>query len=381
MDEGRIYLDSAATVPLTQHALEVLVSCERDAWGNASQVYSSGRKARAVLDRARQEIAAALRVLPEEICFTSGGSESDNLALKGAMLPFLSQGAHLITTQVEHPAVMNTASWLERMGCRVTRLPVDRHGAVDPEDVKRAVCPDTRLISVMTANNELGTLEPLEAIGQIALELGIPLHTDAVQAAALLGPDVIVPGVSMMSLSAHKFGGPKGAGVLYVRKGTKLQPLIHGGEQERGLRASTENVPACAAMSAAFTDAVASRAGTWERLSCLRATLAAAISAGIPDAVLNGDPVRRLPGHAHFSFPGVQDEALIPLLDLKGVEASAGSACTAGTIRESHVLRAIGLPAELARGSLRLTPLASQTEQDMLRAADIIVRTVRSLRQ
>ena len=380
MEQKRVYLDCAATMPMTEAAISAYAECARSGWGNASGLYQTGRQAKARLEKARREMAGCMGVLPEEIYFTSGGSESDNWAVKGVMARYRPGEAHLVTTAVEHPALLNACAFLERQGYDVTYVLPDRFGRVAPEDVIAALRPQTRLISVMAANNEVGTLEPVAEIASAARARGILMHTDAVQAISLFPALAKETGADLLSLSAHKFGGPKGCGALYVRKGVRPEPLIHGGEQERGFRASTENVPACAAMAAAFIEAAQNAERNAALLARLRQVLLDAVLQEVPDAVLNGDPVRHLPGHLHFSVPGVQDEALIPLLDLNGVEASAGSACTAGSYVESHVLRAMGLDGGLLRSSLRLTFSPELSEEDALYAARVIGRTVARLR-
>lgn len=380
MEQKRIYLDSAATTPLSRAAMDAMAACGREAWGNPSSLYGTGRQARARLEKARRDIADTLGVQAEEIYFTSGGSESDNWALKGVIGRWPADRARLVTTQVEHPALLNTALYLRDQGYPVTFLPVDVNAAVSVSDARAALEEETRLVSVMAANNEVGTLEPVAELAALAHEHGALFHTDAVQAIGLYPGLIPDTGADLLSLSAHKFGGPKGTGVLYIRRGTPIGPLIHGGEQERGLRASTENVPACCGMAAALKETAAAAPERREKLALLRDIMVGAILSALPDAVLNGDPVHHLPGHMHWTIPGVKDEALIPLLDLNGVEASAGSACTAGSFVESHVLKAMGLSGPALRASLRLTPSWDQTPEDMLRAAEIIVRTVRKLR-
>ena len=381
MESRRVYLDHAATTPLSAAALTAMTDCYREGWGNASSLYQTGRRAKAFLEKARREIAACMGVLPEEIYFTSGGSESDNWAVKGIMTSFQPGQTHLITSSIEHPALLNACVFLEKQGYEITWVSPDARGRIDPEDVRKAIRADTKLISVMAANNEVGTVEPIREIAALAHELGVPVHTDAVQMIGLFPRLAEDSGADMLSLSAHKFGGPKGIGLLYIRKGTKIEPLIHGGEQERGFRASTENVPSAAGMAAAFTDAARDAESHINRLTELRALLLDAIRREIPDVIVNGDPEHHLPGHLHLTIPGVRDEALIPLLDLNGVEASAGSACTAGSFVESHVLRAMGVPGDLLRSSLRLTLSPAQTEEELLYTAQVIGRTVQRLRK
>ena len=381
MEGKRVYLDHAATTPLSEAALSAMTECFREGWGNASSLYQTGRRAKARLEQARRDIARCMGVSPEEIYFTSGGSESDNWAVKGVMTRFRPGQAHLITTAIEHPALLNACAFLEKQGYEMTWVSPDARGRIDPEDVRKAVRADTKLISVMAANNEVGTVEPIREIAALAHELGVPVHTDAVQMIGLFPRLAEDSGADMLSLSAHKFGGPKGIGLLYIRKGTKIEPLIHGGEQERGFRASTENVPSAVGMAAALIEAARDAESHINRLTKLRALLLDAIRREIPDVIVNGDPEHHLPGHLHLTIPGVRDEALIPLLDLKGVEASAGSACTAGSFVESHVLRAMGVPGDLLRSSLRLTLSPAQTEEELLYAAQVIAQTVQKLRK
>lgn len=381
MEGKRVYLDHAATTPLSEAALSAMTECFREGWGNASSLYQTGRRAKARLEQARRDIARCMGVSPEEIYFTSGGSESDNWAVKGVMTRFRPGRAHLITTAIEHPALLNACAFLEKQGYEITWVSPDARGWIDPEDVRKAVRADTKLISVMAANNEVGTVEPIREIAAMAHELRVPVHTDAVQMIGLFPRLAEDSGADILSLSAHKFGGPKGIGLLYIRKGTKIEPLIHGGEQERGFRASTENVPSAAGMAAAFTDAARDAESHINRLTELRSLLLDSLRREIPDVIVNGDPEHHLPGHLHLTIPGVRDEALIPLLDLNGVEASAGSACTAGSFVESHVLRAMGVPRDLLRSSLRLTLSPAQTEEEILYAAQVIARTVQRLRK
>ena len=380
MEVKRVYLDHAATTPISEAALSAMTECWREGWGNASSLYQTGRRAKARLEQARRDIARCMGVLPEEIYFTSGGSESDNWAVKGVMTRFRPGQAHLITTAVEHPALLNACAFLERQGYDITWVFPDQSGRIDPEDIRKAVRAETKLVSVMAANNEVGTVEPVREITAVAHAQGVPVHTDAVQMIGLFPRLAAETGADMLSLSAHKFGGPKGIGLLFIRKGTKIEPLIHGGEQERGFRASTENVAAATGMATALTEAARNAEGHIARLTGLRALLLDALRQEIPDLIVNGDPEHHLPGHLHLTIPGVRDEALIPLLDLNGVEASAGSACTAGSFVESHVLKAMGVPADLLRSSLRLTLSPAQTEDEILYAARVIGRTVQRLR-
>ena len=375
----RIYLDHAATTPLCSEAREAMIRCLTDVPGNASGIYASAREAKRHLEAARAQAASILHAYPDELYFTSGGSESDNWALKGVAFR-AGAGSRIVTTMIEHPAVLNTCRYLEKLGHPVTYLRPDARGRIDPFDVRRALRSDTAIVSVMWANNEIGTVEPVREIAGIVREAGIPFHTDAGQAAGTLEIDLHSAGVALLSLSAHKFYGPKGVGLLYLRRGLGIEPLIHGGEQERGLRASTENVAGAAGLAAALAVAEKRRTEEQSRLSGLRNLLYERLRQELPDIILNGDEKERLPGNLHLTIPGTDDKTLIPLLDLNGVEASAGSACTAGSFVESHVLKAIGVPPELLRGSLRLTLGRDTDEQDVLEAAARITATVRQLR-
>ncbi len=378
---NRIYLDHAATTAVSPEVLREMLPCMTECFGNAASIHGTGREAHRALDRARKQIAAVLGAQPQEIYFTSGGSESDNWAVKGVAWAARGRGKHVITSAVEHHAVLNACAWLEGMGFEVTRLPVDTLGRVDPDSVARAVRPDTVLISVMTANNEIGTLQPICEIGEIARSRGVPFHTDAVQAAGHIPVNVEELQVDLLSLSAHKFHGPKGVGVLYVRRGTKLDSLIHGGAQERGLRAGTPNVPGAVGLAKALELAAASLPESADRVRALRDQLIREIRARIPDAVLNGDPERRLPGNVHFSFPGVDGEALLLRLDLAGIACSGGSACTSGAQEPSHVLAAIGQAPELAKGGLRMTLGEENTPEEIKEVLRVLPEIVQDLKR
>ncbi len=363
--ENRIYMDHAASTPLSAEALAAMLPFWTDHPGNASAVYGTGREARKAVERARKQVAAAIGARPEEIYFTSGGSESDNLALKGTAFALEGQGRHIITTAVEHPAVLRTCRWLEKRGYRVSYLQPDREGLIHPEQVREAICPETILISVMTANNEIGTLEPVSEIGEIAREKGILFHTDAVQAIGSVPVNVEDYRADLLSLSAHKFYGPKGVGALYVRRGTRLDPLIHGGEQERALRAGTENVPGIVGLGAAAEQAAAGLSENAEQMRKTRDRLEQGLLERIPGVSINGGRIHRLPGNLSATFPGIDGEALLLRLDLAGIAASAGSACTSGSREISHVLRAIGLSEQEARGTLRFTTGIHTTEAEI----------------
>lgn len=377
---NRIYLDHAATTAVSPEVLEAMLPFFSESFGNPSGVYATGREAHRAVDRARRQAAEAIGALPQEIYFTSGGSESDSWALTGAAFAGRARGNHLITSSVEHHAVLHTCRWLEKQGFQVTYLPVDSFGRVDPEELERAIRPETILISVMAANNEIGTLEPAEQIGGIARAHGIPFHTDAVQAMGVLPVDVNAWKADMLSLSAHKFHGPKGVGLLYVRKGIRLDSLIHGGAQERGMRAGTENVPGIAGMGKAMELAAAGIPERAEKLRKLRDRLIRGLREAVPGIRLNGHPTERLPGCAHFSIPGADGEAALLRMDLDGIAVSGGSACTSGSTEPSHVLRAIGLEPELAKGGLRFTLGEENTEEEIDEALRVLPAIVKDLR-
>ena len=376
-----IYLDYAATAPVLPEVLDAMLPFFILRYGNPSGVHKAGRDAHKAVEEARRQVAAALGAESREICFTSGGSESDNLAIQGAAFARKEKGMHLITSQVEHHAVLNTCRWLEKQGFCVTYLPTDRYGRVDPEDVKRAIRPDTILVSIMTANNEIGTVEPVAEIGKICHDHEVLFHTDAVQAAGMLKLDVHELNADLLSISAHKFHGPKGAGALYIRKGTRLDALIHGGAQERNLRAGTENVPGIVGTGKAIEIAEAERETNAGRIRSLRDQLIHTVLEQIPGTRLNGHPVERLPGNCHFSFEGIDGEALLLRLDLAGIAASAGSACTSGSVEPSHVLRAAGLTEKEAGGSLRITLGRETTRKEIEKTARILKEIVEDLRR
>ncbi len=378
---NRIYLDHAATTGLSPEALREMMPFLTECMGNPSSIHGTGREAAMALMKARKRIAEALGAEPSEIYFTSGGSESDNWALKGAAFANRARGRHIITTQIEHHAVLHTCQWLERQGFEVTYLPVDGRGRTDPETAERAIRPDTVLISVMTANNEIGTIQPVAEIAGIARERGILFHTDAVQAAGALPLHPAEMQADLMSLSAHKFHGPRGIGLLWVRRGVRIDPLIHGGAQERGLRAGTENLAGAVGMAAALERAVRDLPERTRNIAGLRDLLIRGIQEAVPEAKLNGDPVRRLPGNAHFTFPGVDGEALLLRLDLAGIACSGGSACTAGATEPSHVLTALGQTPEESRGGLRMTLGEENTEEEIREVLRVLPPIVKELRR
>ena len=362
-----IYLDHAATSPLRSGVLDAMLPYLTEHHGNPSSIHASGRRARQALDEAREEIAAALGAKPREIVFTSGGTEADNLALRGLAWAGTARGRHVVTSSVEHKAVMSTCAMLERSGFEVTYLPVDRYGRVDPDDVAAAITDRTTLVSVMAANNEVGTVQPVAEIGAICRERRVPFHTDAVQSAAFGLPRPDAWQATAISLSAHKLGGPKGIGALYVRQGTPMVPQLTGGAQERQRRAGTENVAAAAGFAAAVRLAYADTTP----FIPLRDRLIAGLAA-LPGAALTGHPTERLPNSASFAFDGIEGGDLVAALDLEGIEASTGSACTTGSVEPSHVLLAMGIDEATAHGSLRLTLGPETTAADVERTIAVV---------
>ena len=376
-----VYADYAATTPLSAKALEAMNPYFHTEYGNPSSLYRFGQKAKADLEALRARAAACLGARPEEIVFTSGGTEADNWALLGAAELRGNRGRHLIVSAVEHHAVLHTAQYLEKKGFEVTCLPVDGEGRINPDDVRAALRPDTILISVMAANNEIGTLQPVAEIGAIAREAGVLFHTDAVQAVGHIPVDVEAWRVDLLSLSAHKFHGPRGVGILYMRRPLKLPPLIHGGGQERGRRSGTENVAGAAGLVAALEEAVAALPEETARLTALRDKLIRGILAAVPRSRLTGPVEDRLPGSASFVFECVEGESILLRLDNEGICASSGSACSSASLDPSHVLLAIGLPHEIAHGSLRLTLGRETTEADVDYLLEVIPRVVAGLRE
>jgi cysteine desulfurase len=376
-----IYLDHAATTPVRPEVLEAMLPYFGGRFGNPSSIYGLGREARQAIDRARDTVAGLLGCRPAEVLFTSCGSESDNLAIKGVAYACRDRGNHLITTQVEHHAVLHTCEWLERYaGFEVTYLPVDRHGVVDLAALEAALTDRTVLVSVMLANNEVGTIQPLRAIADIVRPRGIFLHTDAVQGGGALEMDVDALGVDLLSLSGHKFYAPKGVGILYVRQGTPLLPQMQGGGQERNRRAGTENVPYMIGAATALQLASDELPSTTARTTALRDRLIQGVLERVPGAHLTGHPTQRLPNNASFAFEGVEGEALLLSLDQFGICASTGSACTSGSLEASHVLKAMGLPLDLAQGSLRLSLGKGNDEDQVQRTLEALAATVERLR-
>ncbi|NLO14307.1 MAG: cysteine desulfurase NifS [Clostridiales bacterium] len=377
---NRIYLDNAATTPLSPEVLEAMMPYLTGRYGNASSIYDTGRDARRAIDDARKQVAGLIGARTNEIHFTSGGTESDNWALKGIAFARRSKGNHIITSAIEHHAVLETARWLETEGFDVTYLPVSASGIVNPEDVKNAIKDRTILISIMAANNEIGTLQPAEAIGAIAREHKIPFHSDAVQAAGAIGVDVNAWQVDLLSLSGHKFHGPKGTGALYVRSGTRILPLLHGGAQERNRRAGTENVAGIVGLGKAAERAGMMMDENAEKITRLRNILIDGITGAIPHVRLNGDRTNRLPNNANLSFRYIEGEALLLHLDLNGIAASSGSACASGSLEPSHVLLGMGLAAEDAHSSLRFTLSEATTHEEINTVLAILPGIVDKLR-
>lgn len=375
-----IYLDNAATTPVKKEVFEAMAPyfCER--FGNASSIYAIGRESKKALEDARQTISGILGCTPREIYFTGSGSEADNWAIKGAASAMRGRGKHIITTQTEHHAVLHTCQYLEKNGCRVTYLPVDEFGMVSPQAVKEAICDDTILISVIYANNEIGTINPIHEIAAVAKEAGVLFHTDAVQAVGNLPMNLSELGVDMLSASSHKFGGPKGVGFLYVRKGIKIDNFLHGGAQEANRRASTENIAGIVGLAKALELAAGGMEARIKEETALRDKLISGIKASIPYVRLNGHPEKRLPGNVNVSFQYIEGESLLLMLDMAGIAASSGSACTSGSLDPSHVLLAIGLPHEIAHGSLRLTIGDGNTEAEIETVLEKLPPIVQRLR-
>jgi cysteine desulfurase len=376
----RIYMDHSATTPVAPEVLQAMLPYLSDKFGNASSLHSFGQEAKEALEESREKVAKLLAANPEEIIFTSGGTESDNLALKGIARRNKDKGKHIITTSVEHPAILETCKKLEKEGFAVTYLPVTREGLVDLAALEAAIRPDTILISVMHANNEVGTIQPLEEIGQLAAERDIYLHTDAVQSVGKIPTDVNALGVDLLSLSAHKLYGPKGVGALYIRKGTRLENIMQGGGHERGLRSGTENVAGIVGLAKAAELCSESMASEGQRLTELRDRLAGLVLEKVKDAWINGTMKRRLPGSLNFGFSYVEGESLLLFLDSKGIAVSTGSACSSHKLQPSHVLLSLGLRPEKCHGSLRITMGRSNTTDEVDYVAQCIAEAVERFR-
>jgi len=378
-----IYLDHAATTAADPRVVEAMLPYWTEQYGNASSIYELGRRAHHALDQALQTVADILNCTPNEVIFTSCGTESDNLALRGVgwARRNLGKGNHIITSPIEHHAVSHTCEQLEKhFGFEITYLPVDKHGLVDPDDVGRAIKDNTVLISIMYANNEVGTIEPIAEIGKVAKQMGVPFHTDAVQAGGVLNLDVDDLNVDLLSLSAHKFYGPKGIGVLYVRKGVPLLPTQTGGGHEGSRRAGTESVPFIVGLATALKIAYEELETNNQRITALRDRLIKGVLDSIDEVDLTGHPTNRLPNSASFVFKYIEGESMLLNLDLAGVCASSGSACTSGSVEPSHVLLAMGIPPEVAHGSLRLTLGRENTEEDVDYVLEVLPGIVQKLR-
>ena len=375
-----IYLDNAATTKTAPEVVEAMLPYFSENYGNPSSIYTLGGTSKKAVNRAREIIAASLGAKTNEIYFTTGGTESDNWAIKSVAEAYKDKGKHIITSKIEHHAVLHTCEWLEKQGYEVTYVDVDENGIVKLDELKKAIRPDTILISVMFANNEIGTIEPIREIGEIARENGILFHTDAVQAYGHIPINVDEYHIDMLSASGHKFNGPKGVGFLYIRTGLKLRNFIHGGQQERGRRGGTENVPSIVGIGAAAERAFANLEERQNKEAQLRDYLIAQIQEKIPYCRLNGDAVKRLPNNVNFSFQFIEGESLLILLDMQGICASSGSACTSGSLDPSHVLLAIGLPHEIAHGSLRLSLSEENTKEEIDKTVEALSGIVERLR-
>lgn len=377
----KVYLDHAATTPLHPEVSSLMSEFMAETFGNPSSLHSFGREARKWMEEAREKVASLIGAAPEEIVFTSGGTEADNLAILGAAWSRQKKGNHLITSAIEHHAVLDTCKFLAKNGFEVTFLSVDRYGMVDPDEVRKAIRKETILITIMHANNEIGTIEPIEEIGKVAREHGVVFHTDAVQTAGKIPVNVDTLGVDLLSLSAHKIYGPKGVGALYVRKGVQLKPVLHGGGQEKKYRSGTENTIGIVGFGKAAEIAARDLEQEFSRTRALRDRLIQGVFEKIPEVRLNGHPEQRLPHNANFSFSYVEGESLILGLDLQGIAASSGSACSSRSLKPSHVLAALGLPPELIHGSVRMTLGRANTESDVDYVLEVLPGIVARLRQ
>ncbi|WP_312060847.1 cysteine desulfurase NifS [Anaerotignum sp.] len=376
----KIYMDNAATTPVRDEVLDTILPYFKEFYGNASSVYSIAKESKKALEKAREQVAKGIGAKAEEIYFTAGGSESDNMALRGVAEALAKKGNHIITTKIEHHAILHTGEYLEKHGCEVTYLPVDEFGKISLEELEKSIRPETILISVMFANNEIGTIQPIAEIGKLAHEKGILFHTDAVQAVGHVAIDVEKMNIDLLSMSGHKLGAPKGIGAIYIRKSIPIQPLIFGGAQEKKKRAGTENIPGIVGLGKAVELAVSEMETETKRLIHLRDKLIHGILDKVPYSRLNGHPTDRLPGNCNISFGYIEGESMLLLLDAMGIAASSGSACTSGSLDPSHVLMAIGLPHEIAHGSLRLTLDRGNTEEEVDFILEKIPDVVQKLR-
>ncbi|KLK88882.1 cysteine desulfurase [Methanoculleus sediminis] len=375
-----VYMDHAATTPVRPEVARAMLPYFSERFGNPSSLYSLAREAKEAVEEAREHVAAAIGASPEEIFFTSGGTEADNWAIKGTAAASRKKGDHIVTSSIEHHAVLHTCRSLEKQGYRVTYLPVDGYGRVEPERVEEAITDATILVSVMAANNEIGTIQPIRAIAEVAHDHTIPFHTDAVQAIGAFPADVDEMRADLLAISAHKFGGPKGTGALYIRRGTRITTFMDGGAQERGRRAGTENVPGIVGLGRAIELAVAGMPRNAPRLAAMRDRLIRGILEAIPDTRLNGHPTERLPNNVNVAFRYVEGESILLMLDALGVAASTGSACTSASLEPSHVLTSCGLPHEEAHGSLRLTLGYANTGDDVDYVLEVLPGIIERLR-
>ena len=376
-----IYLDYNATTPIDERVLSAMLPYLKEEFGNPSSIYSLAQRARRAVEEAREKLAKLLNADPKEIIFTSGGTESDNFAIKGIAYANQDKGKHIITSQIEHHAVLNTCKFLEKQGFHITYLPVDRYGVVDLDALEKSITPQTILISIMFANNEVGTIQPIKKIGEIAKRQGVYFHTDAVQAVGKIPIDVKELGIDLLSLSAHKFYGPKGVGALYLRKGVKISSFIQGGEQERGRRGGTENVAGIVGLGKAAEIAQEEMVEEEKRVRALRDELERRLLERIPEVVLNGHPQNRLYNTLSICVKYVEGESMLINLDREGICASSGSACTSGSLEPSHVLLAMGVPPEIAHGSLRFSLGKFNKEEDVERVSEVLPSIVEELRK
>ncbi len=376
----KIYLDHNATTPVHSEVIKEMLPYYSDIYGNASSFHQFGQQARKAVEEAREKVAGFIGAKSGEIIFTSGGTEADNFAIKGIAYANQTKGKHIITSSIEHHAVLNSCKYLEKQGFRITYLPVDKYGLINPEEVKKAIEDETILISIMHANNEMGTIEPIAEVGKIAKEKGVYFHIDAVQSVGKIPVEVKELNVDLLSLSGHKIYGPKGIGVLYIRKGTKIQPLIHGGHHEKNKRAGTENVPGIIGLAKAIEIARITVKEEAIRLTNLRNRLWTSINEKIEDVFLHGHEQERLPNTLNLSFEGVEGEAIILDLDMKGIAVSTGSACTSGTLEPSHVLKAMGVNPRSAQGAIRFSLGEDNTQEEIDYVADMLSGIVSRLR-
>ena len=380
LQKRRVYLDHNATTPVHPEVLEAMLPYYKDKFGNASSIHGFGREVKVALEDSREKVAKLINAGPNEIYFTSGGTESDNLAIKGTAFANRKKGKHIITSKIEHHAVLESCKFLEKEGFEVTYLPVDKYGFIDPDDLKKAMRKDTILVSLMYANNEVGTIEPLEELCKITKENGIYFHTDAVQAMGKIPVDVQKLNVDMLSISAHKIYGPKGVGAIYIRKGTRITPWSHGGSHERSRRAGTENVPGMVGLAKALEIAYRDMEEQSRYLKNLSEAFYKKLTQAIPDVFLNGDLEKRIPNTLNLSFKAVEGESIILSLDLKGVAVSTGSACASGSLEPSHVLSAMGIPPEIVQGAIRFSFGRENTMEDVDYVVGILPEIVSRLR-